>query len=187
MLQKLLQHQGDQPPELRQFRSDVPEEVNRILRRMLAKDPARRYATAAELVADLLVVARAAGLRPTAPGGRLWTVPAKPAVPYYYRHLPWVVSVAALIAIVFLLDRLWPYLPGPATPAPATSERGAGAVLPSPSGRGAGGEGVKREGVQIDGPLLQPPSSSAAPPSAAPPPTSAAPKPSAASPAVDDR
>ena len=138
MLQKLLQHQGDQPPEVRQFRSDVPEEVNRILRRMLAKDPAHRYATATELVSDLLAVARAAGLRPAVSNGRRWTVPARPSVPYFYRHLPWVVSVVALLAIVFVLDHLWPYLPGP------------GQTLPSPAERGAGGEGALGEGKSGD-------------------------------------
>ena len=75
MLQKLLQHQADQPPDLRQFRPELPEDVNRILRKMLAKDPRHRYCSPLELVNDLLWVARAAGLRPAAPGGRTWTVP----------------------------------------------------------------------------------------------------------------
>ena len=61
MLQKLLQHQADQPPDLRQFRPELPEDVNRILRKMLAKDPHHRYASPMELVNDLLWVAR--GLR----------------------------------------------------------------------------------------------------------------------------
>ena len=87
MLQKLLQHQADQPPDLRQFRPELPEDVNRILRKMLAKDPRRRYLSPLELVNDLLWVARAAGLRPAAPGGRTWTVPIAPVVPSYYRHL----------------------------------------------------------------------------------------------------
>jgi serine/threonine protein kinase len=202
MLQKLLQHQADEPPELRQFRPDLPEEVTRILRRMLAKEPNRRYATPAELVNELLVIARAAGLRPAAPGGRLWSVPAKRAAPYYYRHLPWLVSVIALPVIVFFLDRLWPYLPGPGPAIPATSGRAAGgegtvnegkardAMLPSPSGRGsafmlrspdsarsiaggkATGDGAKGEGGPVEGPMLQPPASSAAPPAAAPEPRS---------------
>lgn len=116
MLQKLLQHQADQPPDLRQFRPELPEEVNRISLRMLAKDPRRRYATPSELVNDLLAVARAAGFRPAAPGGRTWSVPRAPMVPTYYRHLPWIVSLLALIAIVFALDHLWPYMPGPAIP-----------------------------------------------------------------------
>jgi serine/threonine-protein kinase len=139
MLQKLLQHQADQPPDLHQFRPELPEDVNRILRKMLAKDPRHRYATAMELVEDLIVVARAAGLRPTAPGGRTWAVPGKPVAPFYYRHLPWVVSLAALIIIVIALDRLWPYLPGPASPisapgASANDDQSGSVTLPAPGG-----------------------------------------------------
>ena len=134
MLQKLLQHQTDQPPELRQFRPDLPEEVNRVLRKMLAKDPRRRYATPSELVNDLQAVARLAGLRPAASRRGAWMVPATPTVPYYYRHLPWVVSLLALIAIVVALDRLWPYMPPPASPPPRLGV-GAGAGGPdSPTG-----------------------------------------------------
>ncbi len=133
MLQKLLQHQADPPPDLHQFRPELSEDVDRILRKMLAKDPRHRYSSPLELVNDLLLVARAAGLRP-APGGRTWTVPTVPVVPAYYRHLPWIVSVLALVAIVAVLEYLWPYLPGPAGPShgpPAIeTDEGAPAELP---------------------------------------------------------
>ncbi len=134
MLQKLLQHQTDQPPDLRQFRPELPEDVNRILRKMLAKDPRHRYASPVDLVNELLWVARAAGLRPTAPGGRTWTVPIAPAVPSYYRHLPWVVPLLVLVAIVVALEYLWPYLPGPAGPlhAPGPTVRDEGTHSASP-------------------------------------------------------
>ena len=52
VLQKLLQHQGDQPPDVRQFRPELPDGVTRVLRRTLAKDPRHRYTDAAEMVAD---------------------------------------------------------------------------------------------------------------------------------------
>jgi len=139
MLQKLLQHQADQPPELRQFRPELPEDVNRVLQKMLAKDPRHRYASPMELVNDLLSIARASGLRP-APGGRSWTVPTASAVPSYYRHLPWIVSLLALVAIVAALDYLWPQLPPPVSPSHAppvidTDDPSAGAP-PSPSTQG---------------------------------------------------
>ena len=70
VLQKLLQHQGDQPPDVRQFRPDLPDGVTRVLRKTLAKDPRHRYTDAAEMVADLLAVARQAGVRPWGPAGR---------------------------------------------------------------------------------------------------------------------
>jgi serine/threonine-protein kinase len=103
MLQKLLQHQGDQPPDVRQFRPDLPEDVSRILRKMLAKDPRHRYQTPAELVDELLALARSAGLRRAAPRAR---GRAARSVPFLYRHLPWIIPTAALLAIVAGLD-LW--------------------------------------------------------------------------------
>jgi serine/threonine protein kinase len=121
MLQKLLQHQVDQPPDLRQFRPDLPEEVDRIVRKMLAKDPRRRYSSPMELFSNLLGVARASGLRPAAPGGRMWTIPMARVLPSYYRHLPWVVSLLTLVAIVIALDFLWRYMPPPADSLPAPS------------------------------------------------------------------
>jgi serine/threonine-protein kinase len=118
MLQKLLQHQADQPPDLRQFRPELPEDVNRILRKMLAKDPRRRYSSPLELVNDLLWVARAAGLRPATSGGRTWMAPITPVISAYYRHLPWMVSLLCLVAIVVALDYLWAFMPGPAGSSP---------------------------------------------------------------------
>ena len=67
VLQKLLQHQGDEPPDVRQFRPDLPEELSRVLRKMMAKDPRHRYASSAELAVDLLALAEQIGLRPMSP------------------------------------------------------------------------------------------------------------------------
>ncbi len=39
VLQKLLQHQGDQPPDIRQFRPELPDESRQVLEKMMAKDP----------------------------------------------------------------------------------------------------------------------------------------------------
>jgi serine/threonine protein kinase len=166
MLQKLLQHQSDQPPDLRQFRPDLPEEVNRILRRMLAKDPRNRYATPTELVNDLLPIARSAGLRPATPGGRTWTVPVNPGVPYYYRHLPWIVSLMLLIAIVFALDRLWRYMPAPASSPQTFETRGSGdqpgnSMMPPASSGVAGGHEASQEDSGSRSPLPQIPLPSA--------------------------
>ena len=104
---------------------------------MLAKDPRHRYASPMELVNDLLWVARASGLRQAASGGRTWTVPIAPVVPSYYRHLPWIVSLLALVAIVIALDYLWPQLPGPASPShappPVETDGDPGATRPAPT------------------------------------------------------
>lgn len=107
VLQKLLQHQGDQPPEIQEFRPELPEESSRILRKMMAKDPRHRYANPADLVADLLLLAEQIGLRPMSPTSRIWLVPQDSPVSFFRQHLPWLAPIAALVCIVLLLDLFW--------------------------------------------------------------------------------
>ena len=114
VLQKLLQHQGDDPPDLRRFRPGLPDEVVRVVRRMLAKDPRRRYQDATELVEDLLVLAEQVGLHPLGPGRTVWVVPGETKVSVLARHLPWIAPITALVCIVVLLDFLWSSPAGPA-------------------------------------------------------------------------
>ena len=113
MLQKLLQHQADQPPELRQFRPELPDDVNRILRKMLAKDPRRRYASPLELVNDLLGsrVRPACGRRRRAGGpgrcrSRRWSLPTIGICRGSFRCWPWWRSSSRL-------DIFGPICPGP--------------------------------------------------------------------------
>jgi hypothetical protein len=58
--EKLLAHQKAPPPDVARLRGDVPAEVRQALARMMAKDPARRYATPAE-VAEALAGPAAGG------------------------------------------------------------------------------------------------------------------------------
>lgn len=51
--QKLIWHQTRQPRPIREFRSDVPEEIQAIIDKMMAKIPAQRYQTPAEVIAAL--------------------------------------------------------------------------------------------------------------------------------------
>lgn len=53
MMAKLLAHRGAPIPSLRSDRPDVPEAVESLFRRMVAKSPDDRYATIAELESDL--------------------------------------------------------------------------------------------------------------------------------------
>ena len=106
VLQKLLQHQGDQPPDIRQFRADLPEELSRVLRKMMAKDPRHRYATSTELTSDLIAVAERIGLRPISPTSRIWLMPPDQSVSFFRRHLPWMAPVAALLVVVLLVQSL---------------------------------------------------------------------------------
>lgn len=106
VLQKLLQHQAEDPPDVRRFRPDLPEEVSRLLRQMMAKDPRRRFQSAAELTDALLRLAEQVGLHPLGLTPGMWARRPPPVSPLH-RHLPWMVPVVLLLAVVVLLDLLW--------------------------------------------------------------------------------
>ncbi len=107
VLQKLLQHQGDDPPDPRNFRPDLPAEVTSILARLLAKNPNRRYQQPAELIAVLSDVGERAGLPSTAFAVNYRPQANHPWLQAWFKHLPWIVPLAALILIVLALDYLW--------------------------------------------------------------------------------
>ena len=122
VLQKLLQHQGDDPPDLRQFRPELPEEVCRVLRKMLAKDPRHRYQEPSQLVDDLVSLAEQMGLRPAGQGGNVWVVPRESRLSFLGQHFPWIAPIAALVCIVMLLDFLWSTSAREETPPPSINE-----------------------------------------------------------------
>ena len=178
VLQKLLQHQGDQPPDIQQFRAELPEESSRVLRKMMAKDPRRRYASPAELVADLLLLAEQIGLRPMSPTSRIWLVPQESPVSFLRRHLPWMTPVAVLIGIVLLLDLFWTssaqrddQLPPPSVEVEKTSPKPPAASLPKASRQpptGVRAESDRNDGDRKSGTAPRPgaPSPGIAPPAA---------------------
>ena len=102
MVQKLLQHQQEQPPAIDALRPDVPRRLAAILGRLMEKDPGDRYQRPADLVADLVACAEAEGLGLA--GGVLVGPVAAPAGPA--RRLavsPWLVPVLGLLALVAVL------------------------------------------------------------------------------------
>ncbi len=107
VLQKLLQHQTEQPPDPRIWRPELPDSLIRILRKMLAKDPADRYQEPQALVAELLALAESVGSPPGARTGTVWITPRPRAFSYLERHLPWLIPLVALLAAVMVLDWLW--------------------------------------------------------------------------------
>ena len=107
VLQKLLQHQGEEPPDVRVFRPELPEEVSKVVRRMMAKDPRRRYQTPSQLIRSLVSLAEQIGLSPAGPGETMWSPVAAVGPTWIQRHLPWAVPVGMLLAIVTALHFLW--------------------------------------------------------------------------------
>ena len=107
-VQKLILHQREDVPDIRQQVPEVPESVAAILRKMMEKNPDDRYQTPEELIADLRIVGEQLGL--FLPEGGLVTPEPTPVeetrvddgqggfrrtLAY---HLPWVCAVLLLIA-----------------------------------------------------------------------------------------
>src|SRR4051812_47605183 len=98
VLQKLLQHQEDPPPDVRALNPEVSPDLASILVKLMAKDRDRRYQTPEQLVRDLLSVAGALGLRSVSPEGRAgWGAPPPPG---WERHLVWALPSLALLLVV---------------------------------------------------------------------------------------
>jgi serine/threonine-protein kinase len=103
VLQKLLQHQGDQPPDVRQLRPDLPEEVSRVLGKMLAKDPRHRYQNPQELWDDLKGLADQSGVQSSRMTiGVPWAPPARTL--FWGRHLPWLLPLVTLVCVALGLE-----------------------------------------------------------------------------------
>ncbi|MDA1053983.1 MAG: protein kinase [Planctomycetota bacterium] len=111
VLQKLLSHSSEAPPDPRYLRADLPEEVSAIAMKLMAKLPSQRYQRPSELTVELMKLCEKLGF--VAPTTRAVLLPAPVSVAgKISRHLPWLVPVCLLFAIVFGVDAL---LPKPAT------------------------------------------------------------------------
>lgn len=108
VLQKLLQHQGDEPPSLHDFIPEISHEVVHITQKMMAKDPRQRYQNPQALLQALSHAAVEMGLRPANvnAGQSVWVerFPSKQA--WWRRHLSWVIP-AALLVLTFLAMTIW--------------------------------------------------------------------------------
>ncbi|MDR1492544.1 MAG: serine/threonine protein kinase [Planctomycetaceae bacterium] len=101
VLQKLLQHQGDTPPDVREFQPDIPVQVSQIIQKMMAKDPKMRYQTAAELVENLSDAAKIIGLQPFRQGNHFRRFPGL-VQQSFIRHIPWLIPLC-IFGVFFLL------------------------------------------------------------------------------------
>jgi serine/threonine-protein kinase len=130
VLQKLLQHQGEEPSDPRMLRPDLPDELLKVLRRMLVKVPQQRYQRPEALIRDLMAVATKLGLPAPAISSPLSTPRSEPR-PLVVRHLPWLVPVAALLLIAIIEAVVSRWSNADVTPPPIrhAAAAGAGATL----------------------------------------------------------
>ncbi len=103
VLQKLLQHQEEPPPDVRSLNASVPADLAAILLKLMAKDRERRYQSPEQLVRDLLLVAGSLNLRSLSPEGLVWMDATPP--PSWERHLVW--GIPTLFFSLILLVLIW--------------------------------------------------------------------------------
>jgi serine/threonine protein kinase len=118
VLQKLLQHQGDEPSDPRGFRDDLPSDLMPILRTMMAKSPAKRYPSPAELCADLISFANRNGIPAVGNSGLVLLSTAEQELPSWRRHLTWALPLAILLVVAGFLHFYWTFITPVETPPP---------------------------------------------------------------------
>ncbi len=107
VLQKLLSHTSDPPPDPRMLRADCPDGIAEIVLRLLQKNPRDRFQTPLALMAALGRVAELENLAlATTPNVRPLFAP--PAPSPVVGALPWLVPLLLLIVVSLSLDWLLP-------------------------------------------------------------------------------
>lgn len=107
VLQKLLSHSSESPPDPRDLRADLPEEISAIAMKLMAKLPAQRYQRPSELSTELMLLCEQLGL--VAPTARGLLLPGRNSITRrLVAHVPWLMPVVLLVVCVFGIDALLP-------------------------------------------------------------------------------
>ena len=107
VLQKLLSHSSDAPPDPRKWRQDVPAELVSIMSRMLAKKPKDRFQKPSELIGELIFVGDKLGWQTATQGEPIFIEPRQTRFQWLETHLPWAVPVAFFFAFMVFFDSYW--------------------------------------------------------------------------------
>lgn len=142
VLQKLIQHQEEAPPDVRLLNPSVPPELARVLDKLMAKDRDRRHQSPEQLVRDLLVAAGQAGIPLPRVDAAAWPTP--PSRPAWERHL--VLLLPTLGFILLAAGLLWwgrdPIEPAASSPIVDYDPIGSSLPQPSPTLGAGGSDGV---------------------------------------------
>lgn len=173
-LQKLLWHSGEDPPDPRLFRPELPTQVIRLLEKMLAKRPTQRPQSPRELIGEIVALADELGFAGFGKG-HVAAFPAPAGPSGWSRAASILIPIAALVLLILLVDawrpqagtadimlrpKLGPPIPsavriakvGPASPAEsvATKSKAGNATANSAT------EGSKTTAPKADEPLIEP-------------------------------
>jgi serine/threonine-protein kinase len=107
VLQKLLRHSADAPPDPRQWRDDIPSEFVAILNRLLAKRPSDRYQKPSELIGELILAGERLGWQTTTRGEPIFIASKQSRFGWAERHLPWIVPAAIFFVFMVFLDPIF--------------------------------------------------------------------------------
>ncbi len=105
VLQKLLDHQGKDPPDPAKKNRRVPPALSAIVRKMMASDPKRRYSNPAKLLGDLLKVARLLGTGAVPIDGQVWLTATRNDQPFWQGNIGWIATAASLLIVVLAMER----------------------------------------------------------------------------------
>lgn len=107
VLQKLLAHQSEPPPDARELRPDVPDMLANVIATMLAKQPDERFQTPLDLSAALTSCVEQLGLSPPASVLPAYMGTWSPPKQFWRRHAPWMIPAGLLLLIVLVLGIVW--------------------------------------------------------------------------------
>jgi serine/threonine-protein kinase len=107
VLQKLLAHQSDPLPDIRELRPDVPDVVAVLLARMLAKRPDDRFQTPLDLIPALSNCIDQLGLARPQVGMTAYSMSWLPPTTWWRQHAAWLVPAVLLLVTVFILAVVW--------------------------------------------------------------------------------
>jgi serine/threonine-protein kinase len=105
VLQKLLDHQGKEPPDPMRKNRRVPPALSAIVRKMMASEPRKRYSTPAKLLSDLLKIARMLGTGAVPIDGQVWLTATRADRPVWQGNIGWIATAAALLFVVIVMER----------------------------------------------------------------------------------
>lgn len=105
VLQKLLDHQGKEPPDPSRKNRRVPPALSVIVRKMMASDPRKRFSSPAKLLGELLKVARQLGTGAVPIDGQVWLTATRADQPAWHGNIGWIATAAALLLLVIAMEK----------------------------------------------------------------------------------